>query len=116
MSFLFLQDSQISDLLEVIAHCEPDSDLDSFGEFCTVGDDAADSVAKQAVLAHPVGSDRERGDASHACFVSATVCALAARLLPHWPRCNLDGVERTVPEVPSKVESVAPTCHDWWWS
>jgi hypothetical protein len=114
--FLFTQGSCMSDLLKVKAHVsDTDADVqtDPFRLFCKAGNDAADRGAKVAALSHPAPSPQDVATLNEHMFVSRMVCMLAVHILPMWPKCDLDGVDRA-PHVP--VHAPPKAAHKWIWA
>ena len=78
------------------------------------GNHCADESAKAGARIHPSAEPRVLDDVSRAIRISKAVILLAAKLLPLWPKCNLEGVPYVRPVPKGKGPAAEP--HNWSWT
>eukprot|EP00959_Pyramimonas_sp_CCMP1952_P027121 569612-Pyramimonas_sp.AAC.1 len=100
--------SKLTSLHKVKAHVADSPDLTADQRYFKLGNDEAVRAAKRGVDMHAKGSHAELDFVDWQLKVAKNVGLLAARLLPSWPRLNLDGVEFVAPA--REVEPPPPPC------
>lgn len=104
-------------VFKVKAHVKDSPDLSEVAKWEKAGNDAADLAAKKGVAMHPRMTNAERSSIKRQIEIAKSVCALAARLLPEWPKLNLEGVPFSSPvrQTPA-CEDEPSSFHSWQWS
>ena len=104
----------IQAVLILPAHQEfAEEGLDGDERFRRAGNDQADQEAKRGADRYPTATPAETQDRKYNIKVAQAVCAIAAHILPLWPKLGLDGVGKI--EKPPHAAKAAPPGHAGAW-
>ena len=113
-ALLNMSQTRYRDVIKVKAHVSDTGDLSPEQLFYKTGNDAADAAAKRGAWSHPMPSAAELVEIDRRVLIARKVCAMAAQLLPLWPRLSLDGVPRA-PGESRQPADVPVQLHEWSW-
>ena len=85
--------------------------MTSLARFHNIGNDLADTVAKNTLARHPQPTPEDTQWLSRCVKVAKTVAALSCELMPSWPRLDLSGV--LLEKQPRQVPQVKGPSHSW---